>query len=103
MVREEPMRGLPMKALSFMVGVVYLAAACAPSGARESGAATGGAPVQVSSKRTAVLGISSAIPAFSFAYVGTSGGGSQSFDELWRQGLVTTARTNTAPEPRIAA
>ncbi len=33
-------------------------------------------------KRTAVIGIASAIPAFSFAFLGTSGGGAQSFDEL---------------------
>src|SRR6185436_2727170 len=43
------------------------------------------------------------IPAFSFAFLGTSGGGAQSFEEVWRQGLVTTGKTSTAPEARIAA
>jgi hypothetical protein len=46
---------------------------------------------------------SAPIPAFSYAFVGTSGGGTQSFNELWMQGLVTSAKTSPAPEPRIAA
>jgi peptide/nickel transport system substrate-binding protein len=54
-------------------------------------------------KTTAVLAISAAIPAFSYGYLGTSGGGAQSFNELWIQGLVTSGKTSPAPEPRIAA
>lgn len=84
-----------------MFAILALASACAPAAPQERAATTSSG--SAAQKRTAVLGVSSAIPAFSFAYVGTSGGGSQSFDELWRQGLVTTARTSTAPEPRIAA
>ncbi len=91
------------RCLSTALAILTLAATACAGSVPQSRTADGQGPSGAPTKRTAVLGISSAIPAFSFAFLGTSGGGAQSFDELWRQGLVTTGKTSTAPEPRIAA
>src|SRR4051812_9871015 len=57
---------------------------------------------QTSTRTNVVLATSAPIPAFSYAFVGTSGGGTQSFNELWMQGLVTSGKTSPAPEARMA-
>ncbi|HEY3115566.1 MAG TPA: ABC transporter substrate-binding protein, partial [Chloroflexota bacterium] len=89
------------KHVSVWIGLVALVTACAGP-ASQPGAASE-RPSAAPTKTSAILGISAPIPAFSFAYLGTSGGGAQSFNELWQQGLVTSGTTITAPEPRIAA
>ncbi len=88
-----------------LLAIASIVSASCSSASRQPGQAAreGSAGTAAPQKRTAVIGISAPIPGFSFAFLGTSGGGSQSFDELWRQGLVTTGKTSTAPEPRIAA
>jgi ABC-type transport system substrate-binding protein len=86
------------------IGLVLLAGACS-SPSLQSGSTTRSEPPRTASstKKTAVLATSAPIPAFSFAFLGTSGGGVQAFNELWVQGLVTSGETNTAPIPRIAS
>jgi peptide/nickel transport system substrate-binding protein len=88
----------------FLAALSAVLAACSAATPQAGRApADGASAAPAAQKRTAVLAISAPIPAFSFAFLGTSGGGAQSFDELWRQGLVTSGTTTTAPVPRIAS
>lgn len=85
-----------------IAAIALLATACAapPGGGSRSGEQGGQPAIR---KTTAVLGVSAVIPALSWAYAGTSGGGAYAFAELYMQGLATSGVTSSAPEPRIAA
>jgi len=85
-----------------IAAIAMLATACtAPPGAGGRSGQDGG---QATLRKTsAVLSVSTVIPALSWAYAGTSQGGAYSFAELYMQGLVTSGVQNSAPEPRIAA
>jgi peptide/nickel transport system substrate-binding protein len=101
-VGGHPRRGQKLRKISVfcaLASMVLLAACAPPSTPRSDDGATRDQP---SRRNTLVLATSAPIPAFSYAFLGTSGGGTQSFNELWMQGLVTSARTSPAPEPRIA-
>jgi ABC-type transport system substrate-binding protein len=91
-------------ALSSSLALTLLVAtACGAPQAQSPRPAVDQQPVAASpTKTSAVLAISAAIPAFSYGFLGTSGGGAQSFNELWLQGLVTSGKTSPSPEPRIA-
>ena len=88
--------------IAIVAGLSILASACAapagPAGRSGQDVASGTAR-----KTTAVLAVSANIPALSWAYAGTSGGGAYSFAEMYMQGLVTSGVATSAPEPRIAA
>lgn len=91
----------PRTLVSLALGLLIAAAACAPASGPQDGR-PGQAAAPSPRKTAATLAISAPIPAFSYAYLGTSGGGAQSFNELWVQGLVTNGDSNPAPVPRIA-
>lgn len=91
------MRRIPLMAY---LAFALLVSACAAPSAPDRDAAS--SREQASRRNTVVLATSAPIPAFSYAFVGTSGGGTQSFNELWMQGLVTSAKTTPSPEPRMA-
>ena len=73
------------KHLPAWIGLLAMVSACAGPTAQPGGSGQQSSPAPI--KTTAILGISAPIPAFSFAYLGTSGGGAQSFNELWQQML----------------
>src|SRR5439155_17814842 len=86
--------------ISALIGLALLISCTAP--ASPSTQSPSSPTNQAPQKRSAVLAISAPIPAFSFGFLGTSGGGAQAFNELWEQGLATTGVTSTAPVPRLA-
>src|SRR5437763_13864877 len=77
--------------LGYLLAALVATACAAPAGDGSRGANQGGAPA--SRKTSAVLAVSAAIPALSWAYAGASSGAASSFAALCMQGLATSRAT----------